>query len=46
MPIILTIAAMVAVVPPLMGWGDWQTWIYRALALILIGCPCALVISM
>lgn len=45
MPIILTIAAMVAVVPPLMGWGDWQTWIYRALALILIGCPCALVIS-
>lgn len=45
MPIILVMAVVVAVLPPLMGWGDWGTWSYRALALLLIGCPCALVIS-
>ncbi|WP_348639311.1 heavy metal translocating P-type ATPase [Aquamicrobium sp. LC103] len=45
MPIVVVIAALVAIVPPMMGLGDWETWIYRALALLLIGCPCALVIS-
>jgi Zn2+/Cd2+-exporting ATPase len=45
MPIIVGLSLLVALVPPL-GFGqDWGTWIYRALALLLIGCPCALVIS-
>jgi len=45
MPAVVSVALLVAVVPPLVAGADWQTWIYRALALLLIGCPCALVIS-
>jgi Cd2+/Zn2+-exporting ATPase len=45
MPIVIAIAVIVAIVPPLIGMGSWDTWTYRALALLLIGCPCALVIS-
>lgn len=45
MPAVVGVALLVALVPTL-GFGqDWNTWIYRALALLLIGCPCALVIS-
>ena len=44
MPIIVAIAVIVAVIPPLFD-GQWKEWTYRALALLLIGCPCALVIS-
>lgn len=43
-PIILGCAVLVALVPPLFG-GDWQTWTYEALVLLVIACPCALVIS-
>ncbi|WP_211102957.1 heavy metal translocating P-type ATPase [Azospirillum sp. B21] len=44
-PGIVAVAALVAVVPPLVLGGGWTEWIYRALAVLLIGCPCALVIS-
>ena len=44
-PFVLLLGALVAVVPPLMMGGAWQEWIYKGLAILLIGCPCALVIS-
>ncbi|WP_240722634.1 heavy metal translocating P-type ATPase [Poseidonocella sp. HB161398] len=45
MPAVVGTAALVAVLPPLLLGAGWEVWIYRALALLLIGCPCALVIS-
>jgi Cd2+/Zn2+-exporting ATPase len=45
MPAVVGLALLVALIPPLAFGGDWWTWTYRALALLLIGCPCALVIS-
>ncbi|MCT8331939.1 heavy metal translocating P-type ATPase [Albidovulum sediminis] len=45
MPAIVAVAALVVVVPPLAFGQPWDTWVYRGLALLLIGCPCALVIS-
>ncbi|MBX9934316.1 MAG: cadmium-translocating P-type ATPase [Methylobacterium sp.] len=45
MPAVVGLAVLVAVVPPLAFHADWWTWVYRGLALLLIGCPCALVIS-
>ena len=45
MPAIVTVAALVVLLPPLAFGQPWDTWIYRGLALLLIGCPCALVIS-
>ncbi|WP_265502159.1 heavy metal translocating P-type ATPase [Paracoccus beibuensis] len=45
MPAIIALSALVISVPPLVFDQDWTTWIYRGLALLLIGCPCALVIS-
>ncbi|WP_121785070.1 heavy metal translocating P-type ATPase, partial [Pseudomonas aeruginosa] len=44
-PFIMLFAALVIVVPPLLFAQPWDTWIYRGLTLLLIGCPCALVIS-
>ncbi len=44
-PAVVAVAALVAVLPPLIFGQDWGTWVYRGLAILLIGCPCALVIS-
>jgi len=44
-PVVCVLALAVAVIPPLLLGGAWQEWIYRALAMLVIACPCALVIS-
>lgn len=43
-PIVVLLALLVAVVPPLCG-GSWHDWIYKALVFLVISCPCALVLS-
>ena len=44
-PVVVAVAATVATVPPLLFGGETGTWFYRALALLIIACPCSLVIS-
>ncbi len=44
-PAVIALAAAVVLVPPLAFGAAWDTWIYRGLALLIIACPCALVIS-
>lgn len=44
-PAILVLAFLVLVVPPLLFGGAWGEWTYRSLVILVIGCPCALVIS-
>lgn len=44
-PVVLTLAVAIALLPPL-AWGyQWAEWIYRALALLVVACPCAMVVS-
>ena len=44
-PSVMVLSLVVLLVPPLLFHGAWFTWIYRALVLLVIACPCALVIS-
>jgi Cd2+/Zn2+-exporting ATPase len=44
-PIVTVIALLVFLVPPLLFGGAWSEWLYRACVLLIIACPCALVIS-
>ncbi|MBI2708454.1 MAG: cation-translocating P-type ATPase [Actinobacteria bacterium] len=44
-PLVLVVAAVTAVVPPLLGAGSFADWVYRGLAFLILACPCALVIS-
>lgn len=44
-PAMMALALLVIITPPLLFEQPWETWVYRGLALLLIACPCALVIS-
>ena len=44
-PIVVGLAILIAIFPPLLFNGEWSTWIYRALAMLVISCPCAFVLS-
>ncbi|RLJ40617.1 Cd2+/Zn2+-exporting ATPase [Litoreibacter meonggei] len=44
-PVVMVLAIVIALVPPLFAGGDWGFWFYNALVLLVIACPCALVIS-
>ncbi|MDF2911195.1 MAG: heavy metal translocating P-type ATPase, partial [Sporolactobacillus laevolacticus] len=44
-PAIIIFAMLLSVIPPLFMGASWGDWIYRGLALLVVGCPCALVIS-
>ncbi len=44
-PGVLVVALLVTIIPPLLLNGEWHTWLYKGISLILIGCPCALVLS-
>lgn len=44
-PVVFVLAVLVAIVPPLAFGMPWYDWIYKALVLLVIACPCALVIS-
>jgi len=44
-PVVIALAILITVIPPLLFDGIWSDWIYRGLALLIAACPCALVIS-
>ncbi len=44
-PAVMVLTLLVAVIPPIVGLGEWREWIHRGLLLLVISCPCALVLS-
>ena len=44
-PLVVAAAVLIAVLPPMLGYGAWREWIYRALIPLVVACPCALVLS-
>jgi len=44
-PVVVSLALILALIPPLLFGGEWGTWIYRACSFLVVSCPCALVIS-
>lgn len=44
-PCVFAISLLVAILPPLFGLGEWKEWIYKALVVMMVSCPCALVLS-
>lgn len=44
-PVVVGLAILLAVIPPLFAGGAWSEWIYRGLIFLVISCPCALVVS-
>lgn len=44
-PAVVVATILISIIPPLVVGGDWNTWIYRGLVLLVVSCPCALVIA-
>ncbi|WP_051280081.1 heavy metal translocating P-type ATPase [Anaerovorax odorimutans] len=44
-PFVVFVAIALAIIPPIVGMGEFSDWLYRALVFLVVSCPCALVIS-
>jgi Zn2+/Cd2+-exporting ATPase len=44
-PGVLAVSLLVALLPPLLAGGNWHPWLYKGISILLIGCPCALLLS-